>query len=127
MVEINCETDFVAKTDDFKEMARSFAMQVAATNPVAVNREDVSEEVVAKEMDVFKSQAENSGKPANIVEKIVEGRLNKFYQEVVLMEQHFVKDPDKTMKEVVTDTVAKLGENISIRRFVRFELGEETN
>ena len=125
MVEINCETDFVAKTDDFKQMARDIAMQIAAANPTAVSREEIPEEIVAREREIYTQQAKNAGKPDKIIDRYVDGKMNKFYQESVLMEQSFVKDPKKTIKEVVTDTIAKLGENMAVRRFVRFQLGEE--
>ncbi|KAA3659847.1 MAG: translation elongation factor Ts [Calditrichaeota bacterium] len=125
MVEINCETDFVAKTDDFKNLARDIAMQIAAASPVAVNREEIPAELVAKEREIYTHQAKNEGKPEKIIDRYVDGKLNKFYQETVLMEQGFVKDPKKSIKDIVTETIAKLGENISVRRFVRFQLGEE--
>ncbi|MDQ7064267.1 MAG: translation elongation factor Ts [candidate division KSB1 bacterium] len=125
LVEVNCETDFVAKTDDFRQLARDIAMQIAATNPIAVRREDVPQEVIEREKDIFREQMRNQNKPDHIIEKIVEGKLEKFYQENVLLEQHFVKNPDKTVKELITDAIAKLGENIGVRRFVRFELGAE--
>ncbi len=125
LVEVNCETDFVAKTDDFRQLARDIAMQIAATNPIAVRREDVPEEVIEREKEIYREQMKNQNKPDHIIEKIVEGKLEKFYQENVLLEQHFVKNPDKTVKELITDAIAKLGENIGVRRFVRFELGAE--
>lgn len=125
MVEINCETDFVAKTDDFKQLARNIAMQIAAANPTAVSREEIPEELVAREREIYTQQAKNEGKPEKIIDRYVDGKMNKYYQEAVLMEQSFVKDPKKTIKEVMTDTIAKLGENMTVRRFVRFQLGEE--
>ncbi len=125
MVEINCETDFVAKTDDFKKMARDIAMQIAAANPTAVSREEIPEELVAREREIYTQQAKNEGKPEKIIDRYVDGKMNKFYQESVLMEQSFVKDPKKTIKEMMTETIAKLGENMTVRRFVRFQLGEE--
>ncbi len=125
LVEVNCETDFVAKTDDFRQLARDIAMQIAATNPIAVRREDVPQDVIEREKDIFREQMKNQNKPDHIIEKIVEGKLEKFYQENVLLEQHFVKNPDKTVKELITDAIAKLGENIGVRRFVRFELGAD--
>ncbi|WP_366921663.1 translation elongation factor Ts [Metallumcola ferriviriculae] len=124
LVEINCETDFVAKTDDFKEMARNIAMQVAAANPMYVKREDVPKEQVDKERSILKSQALNEGKPEKIVEKMVEGRLDKFFKEICLLEQEYIRDPDKTVGDLITEKIATIGENISIRRFSRFELGE---
>ncbi|ALS21666.1 MULTISPECIES: translation elongation factor Ts [Paenibacillus] len=124
LVEINCETDFVAKTDSFKEFARDIAMQIAAANPKYVRREDVPQEALDKEREILKNQALNEGKPANIVEKMVEGRMSKFFEEFCLLEQSFIKDPDKTINALLNEKVATIGENISIRRFVRYELGE---
>ncbi len=124
LVEVNCETDFVAKTDDFKALVKDIAMQVAAAKPEYVSREDVPEEVLEREMKVLKAQALNEGKPEHIVEKMVQGRIEKYYKEVCLLEQPFIKDPDKTVKQLVTENIAKIGENIVIRRFARFELGE---
>lgn len=124
LVEVNCETDFVAKTDNFKALARDIAMQIAAANPAYVRREEVPAEVVEHEMEVLKAQALNEGKPANIVEKMVVGRVDKFYKEICLMEQGFIKDPDKTIAQLITEAISKIGENISIRRFTRYQLGE---
>jgi len=124
LIEVNCETDFVAKTDDFQNMVRDIAMHIAASGPIAVNKEDVSAEVLASEKEIYADQARKSGKPENIIEKMIEGRISKFYQENVLMEQAFVKDPSLTINDVITKMVAKLGENIVIARFVRFQLGE---
>lgn len=124
LVEVNCETDFVAKTDDFKTFVRDIAMHIAATNPTYVRREDVPEHVVAKERENLKEQALAEGKPEHIVEKMVEGRLDKYFQEVCLVDQPFVKDPDMTVEQLVKEKIAKIGENISIRRFSRFGLGE---
>ncbi len=123
LVEINCETDFVAKTDDFKHFARDIAMQVAATNARVVSREEFSEEEAAKEREIYTTQAKNEGKPDNIIDRYVDGKLEKFYQEAVLLEQGFIKDPNKNIKELLTEIVAKTGENVQIRRFVRFQLG----
>ncbi|MBM3262130.1 MAG: translation elongation factor Ts [candidate division Zixibacteria bacterium] len=125
MVEINCETDFVARNESFQTLARDIAMQVAATKPLAVERADVPQEAAEKEMDIFRNQALNEGKPAQIVERIVQGRLEKFYQENCLLEQPFIRDTDKTVKDLITDAVATLGENIVVRRFIRYELGSE--
>ena len=125
LLEINCETDFVAKTDDFRKLARDIAMQIAAANPIAVKREEIPEEVIEREKEIYRTQAQNEKKPENIIERVIQGKIEKFYQENVLLEQHFVKDPNKTIKEVITDAIAKLGENILVRRFVRFELGAE--
>ncbi|MCP4683857.1 MAG: translation elongation factor Ts [bacterium] len=124
LVEINCETDFVARTDAFKEFARNVAMHVAASAPACVNREEVDEELVNKERDIFKAQAEKDGKPANIIEKIVDGRIEKYYNEIVLLEQPYVKDTDKSVGDLVKETIGSLGENIQIKRFTRFRLGE---
>ena len=125
LVEVNCETDFVAKTDDFQEMAKDIAMQIAAANPVAVSREDIPEDVIEKEKEIFKSQAADGKKPENIVEKIVAGKLDKYFQEAVLMEQSYVKDSGKTVKDFMMEVSGKLGEAMSVRRFVRFQLGGE--
>lgn len=124
LVEINCETDFVAKTDDFKTFSRDVAMQIAASSPLYVKRDDVDQETIDREMDIYREQAKSQGKPENIIEKIATGKLDKFYSEICLMEQPFVKDPDKTIVNLVTETIAKLGENISINRFSRFKIGE---
>jgi translation elongation factor Ts len=124
LLEVNCETDFVAKTDDFKSLVRDIAMQIAAANPSYVSREEVPEEVLNHEREILRAQALNEGKPANIVEKMIEGRLKKFYQESCLLEQVFIKDPDKTITQLITERIAKIGENISIRRFTRYQLGE---
>lgn len=125
LVEINCETDFVAKTDDFKEFARNLAMQIAATNPLAVNREDIPKEVTDKEIEIYKDQAKDSGKPDHIIEKIATGKLEKFYSENTLLEQGYIKDPETTIKDYLTSIIAKLGENITVRRFSRFRIGDE--
>ena len=127
LVEVNCETDFVAKTDDFQTLVRDVAMHVAAANPLVVRREQVPESVIARERDIYRAQAEATGKPAPVIEKIVDGKMEKFFAEACLEEQSFVKDPEKTIKAIVTERVSKLGENISIRRFARFKLGEEAN
>ncbi len=124
LVEVNCETDFVAKTDEFKSFVRDIAMHIAAANPQYLSREDVPQEVVDKEREILRIQALNEGRPEKIVDRIVEGRISKFYKEVCLLEQPFVRDPDKTIQDVVMETIAKFGENINIRRFVRYEMGE---
>jgi elongation factor Ts len=123
LVEINCETDFVANTDEMKNFARNVAMHIAASNPLAVKREDLNQELVAKEMNILKEQTLAEGKPANIIDKIVTGRMEKFFSEVALLEQVYVKDPDKTIKSLLTETIAKVGENVEIRRFARFAVG----
>ncbi len=123
MVEVNCETDFVANTDGFKEFAKNVAMHIAASNPTAVDREQVDKKEVDKELEILKAQALDSGKPEHIVDKIVQGRLEKFYSEVVLLEQPYVKDPDKSIKDLLTETISKVGENVTIKRFARFQIG----
>ncbi len=123
MVEINCETDFVARTDEFKQLARDIAMQIAAMNPMAVEREELPKELVEKEIKGFLDEAISEGKKEDVAAKIAEGRMEKYYQEVVLTEQAFIKDPQRMIKELVTEMTAKTGENVSIRRFQRFELG----
>ena len=127
LVEINCETDFVANTEDFISLNKNLAMHIAASAPIAVQREDVSLSIIEKEKEIYIDQAKQSGKPEEIINKMIEGRVNKFYQENVLLEQAFIKDPDKSVKDVITDTIAKLGENINVSRFVRFQLGESSN
>ncbi|OYD09473.1 translation elongation factor Ts [Paludifilum halophilum] len=124
LVEVNCETDFVAKNDDFKNFVKDVAMQIAAMNPKYVSREEVPAEEVEKERETLRTQALQEGKPEHIVDKMVEGRLGKYYEQICLLEQAFIKDTDKTIGEMVKEKIAKIGENISIRRFVRYELGE---
>jgi len=124
LVEVNCETDFVAMTDQFKEFVRDLAMHIAAAAPKVVRREEVDAADLEKEREILRAQALNEGKPEKIVDKMVEGRINKYYEEVVLLEQAFVKDPDKTIQTLLNEKIATIGEQISIRRFVRFELGE---
>lgn len=124
MLELNSETDFVARNDQFQELAHDLALHVAAMDPRYVSREDVPEEDVEREMAVLRAQAEKEGKPEHILEKIVSGRLNKFYQETVLLEQPFVKDESITVEQLINETIGVLGENIVLRRFVRYELGE---
>lgn len=124
MIEVNCETDFVARTDDFRALCKDLAMQVAAASPLVVNREELPQDTLNEEKEIFRQQALKDGKPENIVEKIITGRLEKYYQEVALMEQAFIKDQDKTVNDVLAEAIAKLGENMSIKRFVRYRLGE---
>ncbi|MCX5817899.1 MAG: translation elongation factor Ts [Proteobacteria bacterium] len=124
MVEVNCETDFAANSKDFQEFTKDVAMQVTAASPLYVKREDIPEEIRVKEKDLYRRQALDSGKPEKIIDKIAEGKMEKFYQEVCLMEQSFIKNPDITMKGLLEDLVVKIGENVIIRRFVRFQLGE---
>lgn len=125
LLEVNCETDFVARTDDFQEFVKDVAMHIAASQPLAVDREGVPADAAEKERAIFLEQAKNEGKPEHIAEKIVEGRMEKFYQENCLMEQVFVKNPDQTIGELVTEITAKIGEKITVRRFERFVLGED--
>lgn len=124
LVEVNCETDFVAKTDEFKSLVHDIAMQIAASSPEYVRREEVPEEVINHEKEILKAQALEEGKPEKVIEKMIEGRLEKFFKEKCLLEQPFIKDPDKTVQELVHEHIAKIGENINIRRFVRYEVGE---
>ncbi len=127
LVEVNCETDFVARTDDFQELVRDIAMQVAAANPLCVRREDVPEAELSREREIYRKQAEGTGKPEQVIAKIVEGKLNKYFSEVALYEQPFIKDPQITVQELVKAKIAKVKENISVRRFARFKVGEEGN
>ena len=124
LVEVNCETDFVAKTDGFQTFVKDVAMQIAATNPLSVTRDGIDSVVVDKEKEIFTEQAKLSGKPDNVLKKIIEGRIEKFYQENCLLEQSFIKDSDKSVQDILMETIATLGENISIARFSRFEVGD---
>ncbi len=124
LVEVNSETDFVAKNDEFKKFVKDIAMQIAASNPQYIRREDIPQEVVEKEREILKTQAINEGKPENIAEKMVTGRLEKFYKEVCLLEQPYIREPEISVQELLNQKIAKIGENITIRRFVRFEVGE---
>jgi elongation factor Ts len=124
LVEVNCETDFVAKTEDFQSFVKNMAMQIAAANPQYVRREEVSQAVLDKEKEIYRAQALESKKPEKVIDKIVEGKLERFYSEVCLLEQTYVKDGDMTIKDVLDALIAKIGENIQIRRFARFQLGE---
>lgn len=124
MVEINCETDFVARTDEFENLLKDISMQVAAMSPLYVKREDVPKEVLEKEKEIYKAQLKDSGKPENIIEKIVDGKIEKYYKDVCLLEQAFIKDDSKTVETIVKEKIAKLGENIIIKRFARFVVGE---
>lgn len=125
MVEVNCETDFVAKTDDFNEFARNLAMHIAATNPVAIVPEEVPREVVDREREIYKAQVLEMGKPAQMVDKIAEGKLNKFFKESCLMNQQYVKEPDKTIADYLNEVIARTGEKITVKRFARFQIGAE--
>lgn len=127
LVEVNCETDFVAKTDGFKELVHNLAIQIAATNPVSVSREQVPEELVKSEKDIYTEQAKNSKKPDKMIEKIVTGKMDKYFQEICLLEQPFIKDPDKIVKDLITESIATLGENISVGRYIRYAVGESNN
>lgn len=124
LVEVNCETDFVAKTDAFKSLVKDIAMHIAAANPSYLRREEVPAAELEHEKMVLSEQARNEGKPEKIIEKMVTGRIEKYYKEVCLLEQPFVKDPDKTISDLITESIAKIGENIAIRRFTRYQLGE---
>ena len=124
LVEVNCETDFVAKTDGFQTFVKDVAMQIAATNPLSVTQDGIDSVVINKEKEIFTEQAKLSGKPNNVLEKIIEGRIEKFYQENCLLDQSFIKDSDKSVQDILMETIATLGENISIARFSRFEVGD---
>ncbi|HEQ60770.1 MAG TPA: translation elongation factor Ts, partial [Firmicutes bacterium] len=125
LLEVNCETDFVARTDEFKELVKDIAMQVAASSPLYVQREEVPEEVIEAERDIYRSQAAQSGKPENVVERIVEGKLDDFFSKVCLLEQTFIKDQKMTISDLLKERIAQTGENLSIRRFTLYRLGEE--
>ena len=124
MVEVNCETDFVAKSDDFQEFAKNVAMHIAATSPIGITPEDVPAETLEREKAIYVDQAKQTGKPDNVIEKIVEGKMNKFLKENCLMQQAYVRNPDITIADLLNELIAKIGENISIKRFVRFQIGE---
>jgi len=124
LVEINCETDFVARTETFLNFAKDVAMQIAAAKPVNVAREEISPAVIEHELEIYRAQAREQGKPENVIERMIVGKLDKFYQENCLLEQAFVKDPDRTIRDYLNETISKLGENMVIRRFVRYQLGE---
>lgn len=124
LVEVNCETDFTGKTDDFSTFVKDIAMQIAATNPVAIDRDSVPPEILEREKEIYMTQARDMGKPEKVIEKIVEGKMKKFYSEACLLEQPFVKNPDITVQDLLNELIAKTGENIVIRRFVRYQLGE---
>ncbi len=124
LVEVNCETDFTGKTEDFTDFVKNVAMQIAATNPISIDREGIPPEILSKEREIYATQARDSGKPDKIIEKIVEGKMSKFYGEACLLEQAYVKNPDITVQDLLHEMMAKTGENIAVRRFVRFQLGE---
>jgi len=125
LVEVNCETDFAAKSEDFVEFTRNIAMHIAASSPLGVERDQIPAEVIERERAIYMAQARESGKPENILEKMVEGKMRKFYEEVVLLEQKYVKDPEKTVQDYLNELTAKIGEKIFIRRFTRYQLGGE--
>ncbi|MBF0225718.1 MAG: translation elongation factor Ts [Desulfobacterales bacterium] len=125
MVEVNCETDFVAKTEDMATFVKNLAMHVVAANPVGVSSEDISEEMVNKERDIYRVQAAETGKPANVIEKIIDGKIKKFYKDNCLLEQQYVKDPNITISDLINDMITKTGEKITIKRFARFQIGEK--
>jgi elongation factor Ts len=124
MVEVNCETDFVAKNEDFKEFAKNIAMHIAASNPLGITPEDVPNDIIEKEKEIYRAQALEMGKPENVVEKIVEGKLKKFYEDSCLLNQPYVRDNNISVADLLNDLIAKIGENISIKRFVRYQIGE---
>ena len=124
LVEVNCESDFVAKTENFQQFVKNIAMHIAAANPMGLNPEDVDSAVVEKEKEIFRAQMLEEGKPENMIDKIVEGKVEKFYKEVCLMTQQYVKDPQQTITDVLKETISKIGENIQIKRFARFHIGE---
>jgi len=124
LLDIGCETDFVAKTDGFIDLSRNIAMQIAATNPISIKREDVPKDIVSREKEIYTDQAKSTGKPENVIDKIVEGKMNKYFQENCLMEQVYIKDSEKKIKDLVTENIATLGENITINRYARFAVGE---
>ena len=124
LVEVNCESDFVARTDDFKDLVKDIAMHIAAADPKFIRKEEVTPEAYEKEKEIYRAQAASTGKPANVVEKIVEGKMSKFYEEVCLYDQPFVKEPGITISQLIASKIGKLGENISVRRFARFKVGD---
>ena len=124
LVEVNCETDFVAKNEDFQDFTKNIAMHIAATNPLGIAPEDISQEIIEKEKEIYRAQALEMGKPENVVDKIVEGKLNKFYEENCLLNQPYVRDTDMSIADLLNELIAKIGENISIKRFVRYQIGE---
>ncbi|HEY5975281.1 MAG TPA: translation elongation factor Ts, partial [Geobacteraceae bacterium] len=124
LVEVNCETDFVAKNENFQAFVKDIAMHIAAASPLFVRREEVSADVLEREKEIYRAKARETGKPENIIEKIIEGQVNKFYADICLLEQAYVKDPDKTVQTYLNETIANIGENMSIRRFAKFNLGE---
>ena len=124
LLELNCETDFVAKTDGFSDLANNISMQIAATNPLSISRDEIDQSVLDREKEIFADQAKESGKPENIIDKIVDGKVEKYFAESCLLEQQYIKDPDRKVFDLITESVATLGENIVINRFIRFAIGE---
>jgi elongation factor Ts len=124
LVEVNCETDFAANSEDFGEFVRNIALQIAAANPLGVNPEDIPQDIVERERGIYMAQAAESGKPQNILEKMVDGKIRKFYEENALMQQKFIRDPDKTIQDYLNELIAKIGEKIQVRRFCRYQLGD---
>jgi elongation factor Ts len=124
LVEVNCETDFVAKNEDFQEFAKNIAMHIAASNPLGITPEDVPEDLIEKEKEIYRAQALEMGKPENVIDKIVEGKLKKFYEESCLLNQPYVRDTDISVADLLAELIAKIGENISVKRFVRYQIGE---
>ena len=124
LVEVNCETDFVANTDNMKDFTKNIAMHIAAANPLVIRREELDQADIDKEKDIYKDQAQSSGKPDHIIDKIVQGRVEKYYQEVCLIEQDYIKDPEKTINDLLTETISKVGENVTIKHFARFRIGK---
>jgi elongation factor Ts len=124
LLELNCETDFVARTDEFRGLAKDISMQVAATNPLVISRNDLKEDLIQKEKDIYRAQAKSQDKPEKVIDRIVQGKLEKYFQEVCLLEQPFIKDEHKSVLDIITETIAKLGENITVKRFSRFRVGE---
>lgn len=126
LLELNCETDFVAKTDGFSDLANNISMQIAATNPLSISREEIDQSVLDREKEIFADQAKESGKPDNLIDKIVDGKVEKYFAESCLLEQQYIKDPDRKVFDLITESVATLGENIVINRFIRFAIGESS-
>ncbi|MCK4942034.1 MAG: translation elongation factor Ts [Candidatus Aminicenantes bacterium] len=125
LVEVGCETDFVAKNEDFQSLVKDISMQIAAMNPKYISKDDIPADVIEKEKDIYRAQVKDSGKPENIIEKIVEGKLKKFYTEICLLNQNFFKEDKKTIEELIIEIIHKTGENIIVKRFIRYQLGEE--
>ena len=127
IIELNCETDFVASNIDFKNLAHDLSMHIAATNPISINKDTIDQSIIDREKEIYTDQAKSEGKPDNIIEKIVDGKLLKFFQETCLLEQTFIKDQEKRVSDLITESISKLGENITIRRFIRYAIGEDIN